>query len=193
MNPDNPRRSRPSIKADDPRIQRVFELRRKTGSGSKLPGDPADNPLDDKPDPPGLKTPDDSDQEDRHSDDEGFAKENTTGAGLKMQVSEKPRPDFQELKYEHLGGVCWEILTGIEARTKFTNSELRHEGMRAWFRAADCLLTSGVSRAHMEATAKLPYFDQQLSEFLCLAGNHYPGEKPFITENTSWPDSEETD
>lgn len=137
MNADNPRRSRPPIQADDPRIQRVFELRRKLdsskksgsgrklGSGSELPV----NPLGDPPDDP--SEPSDSDQEDRHSDDEGFAKENVAGGGLRMQVSEKPRPDFQELKYEHLGGVCWEILTGIEARTKFSNSELRHEGMRA--------------------------------------------------------------
>lgn len=76
-------------------------------------------------------TPTDSDQEDRHEDDDGFPERNQKGSELKMQVSEKPRPDFTELKYENLGGLVWEILTGVEARTKFTNSELRHEGMGA--------------------------------------------------------------
>lgn len=111
---------RPPITADDHRIERVFELRRK----------PRTSPGSDKPENhdgrPG--TPGDSDQEDRHSDDDGFAGMNKEGEGLKMQVSEKPRGDFVELSYEKLGGLGWEILTGIEARTKFTNSELRHEG-----------------------------------------------------------------
>lgn len=111
---------RPPIRADDPRIQRVFELRRKFGSSSPRDSDGHNRPV----------TPNDSDQEDRHSDDEGFPEMNTKGEELKMQISETLRHDFVELKYEHLGGVCWEILTGIEARTKFTNSELRHEGMR---------------------------------------------------------------
>lgn len=103
------------MKADDDRIERVFELRRKPNT---LSGNP-----------PG--SPDDSGQEDRHSDDDGFAEMNETGEGLKMQVSAKPRDDFVELSYEHLGGVGWEILTGIEARTKFSNSELKHEGKSA--------------------------------------------------------------
>lgn len=100
----------------------MFELRRKSGSGSNQPTDT-----------PRPKTPDDSDQEDRHEDDQGFPEANKAGANLKMQVSEKLRNDFAELKYDHIGGVCWEILTGIEARTKFTNSELRHEGTRDYY------------------------------------------------------------
>lgn len=78
-----------------------------------------------EPRPP---TPDDSGEEDRYEDDEGFRGPNAKGRALKMQVSKKPRPDFTELKYKHVGGTIWEILTGIEARTKFSNSELRHEG-----------------------------------------------------------------
>lgn len=81
---------------------------------------------------------------------------NTKGEELKMQISETLRRDFVELKYEHLGGVCWEILTGIEARTKFTNSELRHEGMRIVF--GSCAENSQLTRrsgSDMEAPAKL--------------------------------------
>lgn len=74
-------------------------------------------------------TPDDSSEDDRHENDAGFPEVNEKGKYLKMQVSEKPRFDFAELQCEHLGGTLWEILTGIEARTKFTNTELKHEGM----------------------------------------------------------------
>lgn len=84
---------------------------------------------DEEPDYCRPSTPVDSDVDDRYEDDEGFPEMNKKGEGLKMQVSCTPRPDFAELQCEHLGGPVWQILTGIQARTKFTNSELRHEGM----------------------------------------------------------------
>lgn len=75
-------------------------------------------------------TPNDSEEDDRYDSDEGgFPVINDKGKSLTMQVSHLPRSDFSELRFEHLGGTVWEILTGIEARTKFTNSELRHQGM----------------------------------------------------------------
>lgn len=83
-------------------------------------------------------TPTDSAEEDRYEEDEGFPEINKQGEGLKMQVSHAPREDFAELRFEHLGGPVWEILTGIEARTKFTNSELRHEGMYVASSASCC-------------------------------------------------------
>lgn len=73
-------------------------------------------------------TLDDSSEDDRHEDDEGFPEENKNGKEMEMQMSEKPRHDFEELQFKHLRGPLWEILTGIEARTKFTNTELKHEG-----------------------------------------------------------------
>lgn len=73
-------------------------------------------------------TPNDSSEDDRHEDDAGFPEVNEKGKYLKMQVSEKARFDFAELQCEHLGGPVWEILTGIQARTKFSNTELKHEG-----------------------------------------------------------------
>lgn len=74
-------------------------------------------------------TPDDSSEDDRHEDDAGFPEGNEKGKYLKMQVSEKARFDFAEVQCDQLGGPLWEILTGIEARTKFSNTELKHEGM----------------------------------------------------------------
>lgn len=171
------KRPRTPVAADDPRIERVFEIRRlprepnatngtvggeneedddSDGSGSvgtHLPDKPTrswgfgkklpvkvkgglkcgsgkgrvicdDHPHDARP-----STPTDSSEDDRYEDDDGFPEINRKGKMLKMQISHTPRLDFAELRFEHLGGPVWEILTGIEARTKFTNSELRHEGM----------------------------------------------------------------
>lgn len=101
-------------------------------------------------------TPEDSSEDDRHEDDEGFPEVNEKGRALKMQVSEKPRIDFAELQFEHLGGPLWEILTGIQARTKFTNTELKHEGMFVNLLVkADWLLTIRDSDAHLETAAEL--------------------------------------
>lgn len=72
---------------------------------------------------------DDSSEDDRHEDDEGFPEANKQGKSMEVRVSDKPRIDFAQLQCEHLGGPLWEILTGIEARTKFSNTELKHEGM----------------------------------------------------------------
>ncbi|KAL0636947.1 hypothetical protein Q9L58_004050 [Maublancomyces gigas] len=122
-----PRPTRPAMAYDDPRIQRVYEVRRK--GISETPGD------DQHPEHiPRPSTPGDSNDEDRHDEDDGFPDINKAGEGLKMQISTKLRNGFSELKYEHFGGLCWEILTGIEARTKFSNSELRHEAERIWKR-----------------------------------------------------------
>ncbi|KAL0634526.1 hypothetical protein Q9L58_006545 [Maublancomyces gigas] len=79
--------------------------------------------------PPRDLISDDSSEDDRHEDDEGFPSANKTGESMEMRVSEKLRVDFKQLQCEHLGGPLWEILTGIEARTKFSNTELKHEGM----------------------------------------------------------------
>lgn len=177
------RRIRTPITADDPRIERVFEIsripRNRTGgeeekeekedekevemvetveveegegegdgegSGSWWKGMKAKSEVNGKggvgsaklkvcrkaleagPRHPRAPTPIDSSEDDWYEDDDGSPEANEKGKGLKMQVSHKPRPDFLELKYEHLGGTVWEILTGIEARTKFTNGELRNEG-----------------------------------------------------------------
>lgn len=46
-----------------------------------------------------------------------------------MKISVQLDKGFRELKYGDFGGLCWQILTGIEARTKFSDSELRHEGL----------------------------------------------------------------
>lgn len=123
-------RLRPPVGANDSRIQRVFEISRKekTGKEEKEKGKGKSSSKGNGLSVPRPPTPSDSDQEDRHEEDVDCAKENEKGKGLKMQVSKKPRSDFAELEFEHLGGPIWEILTGIEARTKFTNSELRHEG-----------------------------------------------------------------
>lgn len=131
-------RSRPPVKANDPRIQRVFEISRKERSGGGKSGiteknrkgtdKDKDKSIGKVPSTPRPPTPSDSDQEDRHEEDMDCPEENEKGKHLKMQVSLKPRPDFAELQFEHLGGPIWEILTGIEARTKFSNSELKHEG-----------------------------------------------------------------
>lgn len=77
------------------------------------------------PSPPTL---DDTSEDDRYEDDDGFPKSNSAGRHMNMQVSDKLKPDFAELEHNHLGSTLWEILTGIQARTKFTNSELKHEG-----------------------------------------------------------------
>lgn len=182
------RQVRSPIAADDPRIERVFEISRigrgdpnggvdldskgKSSSGGRSKGKGCSlgsKPACHKPRP---GTPTDSDQEDRHEDDDGFPERNQKGSELKMQVSEKPRPDFTELRYENLGGLVWEILTGVEARTKFTNSELRHEGMGAvpffFFPPSFfffCLIAAGLvwfygsdfwaSESYLEATAEL--------------------------------------
>lgn len=110
----------------------MFEISRKerTGGGKGMSGEKNGKKTGENEDkstkrPP---TPSDSDQEDRHEQDMDCPIANEKGKGLKMQVSLKPRSDFAELTYEHLGGPIWEILTGIEARTKFSNSELKHEG-----------------------------------------------------------------
>lgn len=97
------------------------ETRCRSGNGNGIHDE---QPHGDRP-----STPTDSSEDDRYEDDDGFPDVNKKGKMLKMQVSHKPRLDFAELRFEHLGGPVWEILTGIEARTKFTNSELRHEGM----------------------------------------------------------------
>lgn len=75
-------------------------------------------------------TPSDSEQEDAYEEDIGFPASNEKGRSLGLQVSLKPRPDFSEFQWEHMEGPIWKILTGIEARTKLTNSELKHEGKR---------------------------------------------------------------
>lgn len=115
------RAKRPPILYNDPRIQLVYELRREKSSVT-FPGERSSVP------PP--IAPIDSDEEDRHDSDDGFPAVNTAGQGLKMQISVKMDKGFRELKYGDFGGLCWQILTGIEARTKFSDSELRHEG---WF------------------------------------------------------------
>lgn len=48
-----------------------------------------------------------------------------------MRISLKLDQGFCELKYGDFGGLCWQILTGIEARNKFSDSELRHESLWA--------------------------------------------------------------
>lgn len=138
-------------------------------------------------------TPDDSSEDDRHEDDAGFPEVNEGGKYLKMQVSERARFDFAEIQCDHLGGPLWEILTGIEARTKFSNTELKHEGMfRNVIGWADWLLIR-VSHPHLEAPAKLSPARQQLPEVLHPDGYYNPCEEPFVAEGASWRDSEETD
>lgn len=100
-------------------------------------------------------TPHDSSEDDRHEDDAGFPEVNEKGKYLKMQVSEKARFDFAELQCDHLGGPLWEILTGIEARTKFSNTELKHEGMFSNSISPGRLVVIGVSDAYMEAPTEL--------------------------------------
>lgn len=118
----------------------MFELRKKGSGGDKSGSDSKDGPYEE------LKPPDDSDQEDRHEDDEGVPEANKEGLRLMMQVSERPREGFHELKFEHVGGVCWEILTGIEARTKYSNSEIRHEGTKALFIIGIQFLSFGIAQ-----------------------------------------------
>lgn len=79
---------------------------------------------------PRSPTPSDSDQEDQYEADLGFPEINKKGDSLRLKVSLKSRHDFSELLREHMEGPIWEILTGVEARTKLTNSELKHEGTR---------------------------------------------------------------
>lgn len=77
---------------------------------------------------PRSPTLDDSDQEDAYEDDDGFPDFNKIGRNLRLEISLKPRPEFVELRSRHLAGPVWDILTGVESRTKLTNSELAHEG-----------------------------------------------------------------
>ncbi|KAL0631726.1 Serine/threonine-protein phosphatase 6 regulatory ankyrin repeat subunit A [Maublancomyces gigas] len=131
-------RIRRPILADDPRIERVFEIGRKERSAK-----PKRNPQEgevsmvqrpSRPLIPRPPTPSDSDQEDRYESDLGFPEVNEKGNNFQLTVGLKPRHDFSKLLWEHLEGPVWEILTDVEARTKLTNSELKHEANRLWKR-----------------------------------------------------------
>lgn len=81
----------------------------------------------------------DSDESDRYEDDEeeGLPKPGGFPQELGMRVGDAPKPAkkgnperrFEQPDYETLGGVCWQLLTKLKSRTRFTNSEIRKEGV----------------------------------------------------------------
>lgn len=83
----------------------------------------------------------DSDESDRYEDDEeeGLPQPGGFPEELGMRVGHAPRSHkdgkaerrFEQADYETLGGVCWQLLTKLKSRTRFTNSEIRKEGVCA--------------------------------------------------------------
>lgn len=86
-----------------------------------------------------------------------------------MRVGHAPRSHkdgkaerrFEQADYETLGGVCWQLLTKLKSRTRFTNSEIRKEGVCVcalpavvWVSVTDVCC----SGSHLEATGGLQAF-----------------------------------
>lgn len=81
----------------------------------------------------------DSSQDDRYEDDESYPKKSGAIPGVEMgmrvdvELRENQVYTEPDYNYKLLGGVCWDLLAKLKSKTKFTNSEIRHEGMNALF------------------------------------------------------------
>jgi hypothetical protein len=51
---------------------------------------------------------------------------------MRMKSSKEGSPAVVEPKYEQTGGVLWYLLDKLGSTTKFTNSEIRHEGTKCF-------------------------------------------------------------
>lgn len=98
-----------------------------------------------------IEKADDSDESDRYESDEeeglpevcGFDHGLDGTRTLGMRCARAPKPprqthsgkgkgvsnEYTEPKYNLVGGVCWKLLTTLKSKTRFTNSEIRKEGM----------------------------------------------------------------
>lgn len=75
----------------------------------------------------------DSDKDDRYDDSDDEDDEyrpKPVIAGMRMKSSKEGSPAVKEPNYEQIGGVLWYLLDKLGSSTKFTNSEIRHEGTK---------------------------------------------------------------
>lgn len=50
-----------------------------------------------------------------------------------MKAGCEIKDTYSEPNYDVLGGVCWRLLYSLKSQTRFTNSEIKHEGRQAGY------------------------------------------------------------
>lgn len=104
-----------------------------------------------------CKNPDDgtsdASQSDRYASDEEYPI-GSTSVILGVKAGTEERKNYSEPDFAKLGGVCWTLLESLKSETRFTNSEIKHEGMKRRPDFCDSSLDfSFVSEKNLETTA----------------------------------------
>lgn len=116
--------------------------------------------------------PEEDELDDRYDDDEDYPEENTLGKTMWMKVSSDVEAEFAEPNFGEGGGVFWDLIDRLRSQTKFTNTEIKNEGMQLLPIRANSFLTSASAQRIWNRQRNYRMFNNNCHRFCILLAIH---------------------